>query len=367
MSQRAVITKLQGVTKHRHSRTAAIQYAVMASIAALSGAGVSFAPLYERIWGGMMLHPQCPVIGRMTYTLSDLVRSDTSHAYGACVTSPAWFVAVSLLCVVMVAAVTATIMTIETTQLVAAPSQALATTRDGHDSSTRQRQNYIRQCMPGTAIAIVAMIAILVLGANLFNLISWGMYALLWWVYWRLDSNPTARYALLAIQIGVMPVLITEYAVSDEINVSGGVIVACGMGLFASALAGIISRSDISLKETRTLSTADSVSLVPIVALLLILAWVLVCGMAWRYHAWTRTDFCPALSADGTTLVGYCIGSDALAVLSTLVVVLILASMVAVIGSIATVVVRRMRTAAWCCMLSALCAASAFVIAFTLA
>ena len=30
---------------------------VMAIIAALSGAGVSFAPLYERIWGGMMLHP----------------------------------------------------------------------------------------------------------------------------------------------------------------------------------------------------------------------------------------------------------------------------------------------------------------------
>lgn len=40
---------------------------VMAIIAALSGAGVSFAPLYERIWGGMMLHPNCPTIGRMTY------------------------------------------------------------------------------------------------------------------------------------------------------------------------------------------------------------------------------------------------------------------------------------------------------------
>ena len=28
---------------------------VMAVVATLSGAGVSFAPLYERIWGGMML------------------------------------------------------------------------------------------------------------------------------------------------------------------------------------------------------------------------------------------------------------------------------------------------------------------------
>ena len=36
---------------------------VMAVVATLSGAGVSFAPLYERIWGGMMLHPNCPAIG----------------------------------------------------------------------------------------------------------------------------------------------------------------------------------------------------------------------------------------------------------------------------------------------------------------
>lgn len=43
---------------------------VMAVVATLSGAGVSFAPLYERIWGGMMLHPNCPAIGRMTYYLS---------------------------------------------------------------------------------------------------------------------------------------------------------------------------------------------------------------------------------------------------------------------------------------------------------
>ena len=57
---------------------------VMAVVATLSGAGVSFAPLYERIWGGMMLHPNCPAIGRMTYYLSGQATDD----YGACVTSP---------------------------------------------------------------------------------------------------------------------------------------------------------------------------------------------------------------------------------------------------------------------------------------
>ena len=54
---------------------------VMAVVATLSGAGVSFAPLYERIWGGMMLHPNCPAIGRMTYYLSGQATDD----YGACV------------------------------------------------------------------------------------------------------------------------------------------------------------------------------------------------------------------------------------------------------------------------------------------
>ena len=54
---------------------------VMAVVATLSGAGVSFAPLYERIWGGMMLHPNCPAIGRMTYYLSGQATDD----YGATV------------------------------------------------------------------------------------------------------------------------------------------------------------------------------------------------------------------------------------------------------------------------------------------
>ena len=71
---------------------------VMAVVATLSGAGVSFAPLYERIWGGMMLHPNCPAIGRMTYYLSGQATDD----YGACVTSPLWFMTVTALSVVAI-------------------------------------------------------------------------------------------------------------------------------------------------------------------------------------------------------------------------------------------------------------------------
>ena len=75
---------------------------VMAVVATLSGAGVSFAPLYERIWGGMMLHPNCPAIGRMTYYLSGQATDD----YGACVTSPLWFMTVTALSVVAILCLT---------------------------------------------------------------------------------------------------------------------------------------------------------------------------------------------------------------------------------------------------------------------
>lgn len=75
---------------------------VMAIIAALSGAGVSFAPLYERIWGGMMLHPNCPAIGRMTYYQSGQATGD----YGACVTSPLWFMTVTVLSIAAIICLT---------------------------------------------------------------------------------------------------------------------------------------------------------------------------------------------------------------------------------------------------------------------
>lgn len=75
---------------------------VMAVVATLIGAGVSFAPLYERIWGGMMLHPNCPAIGRMTYYLSGQATDD----YGVCVTSPLWFMTVTALSVVAILCLT---------------------------------------------------------------------------------------------------------------------------------------------------------------------------------------------------------------------------------------------------------------------
>ena len=127
---------------------------VMAVVATLSGAGVSFAPLYERIWGGMMLHPNCPAIGRMTYYLSGQATDD----YGACVTSPLWFMTVTALSVVAI----------------------LCLTVAGVQGFSRHRLRSVFSVL----IAAVAVAIILVLSANTKIVTLWAMYAVTW-----LDTN----------------------------------------------------------------------------------------------------------------------------------------------------------------------------------
>ena len=210
---------------------------VMAIIAALSGAGVSFAPLYERSWGGMMLHPNCPTIGRMTYYLSGQATGD----YGVCVTSPLWFLAVTALSVVAIICLTVA----------------------GVQGFARHRLR-TGICV---FLAAVAVAFILVLSANTKIVMLWAIHAVTWLVYAILaaysrnstsiqqqhianltnltgsDKSVSERGGwslvtrlLLVWQIGVMPVLVTEYSVSDEVNSTGGVTIACGLGLAAYAL-----------------------------------------------------------------------------------------------------------------------------------
>lgn len=67
------------------------------------------------------------------------------------------------------------------------------------------------------------------------------MYAVTWLVHAIVTSylsNGWIRIARLLFvwQIGVMPVFVTEYSVSDEVNFSGGATIACGLGLAAYAL-----------------------------------------------------------------------------------------------------------------------------------
>ena len=208
---------------------------VMAVVATLSGAGVSFAPLYERIWGGMMLHPNCPAIGRMTYYLSGQATDD----YGACVTSPLWFMTVTALSVVAI----------------------LCLTVAGVQGFSRHRLCSVFSVL----IAAVAVAIILVLSANTKIVTLWAMYAVTWLVHAIVTSylsNGWIRIARLLFvwQIGVMPVFVTEYSVSDEVNFSGGATIACGLGLAAYALVQYASLTIDSQNNSNRITTCSTPS-----------------------------------------------------------------------------------------------------------
>lgn len=322
---------------------------VMAVVATLSGAGVSFAPLYERIWGGMMLHPNCPAIGRMTYYLSGQATDD----YGACVTSPLWFMTVTALSVVAI----------------------LCLTVAGVQGFSRHRLCSVFSVL----IAAVAVAIILVLSANTKIVTLWAMYAVTWLVHAIVTSylsNGWIRIARLLFvwQIGVMPVFVTEYSVSDEVNFSGGATIACGLGLAAYALVQyasltIDSQNSINASAIRNCS-------VPVA-----LFWSGITFFTYSYNTGRHTDFCPALSAtDNAGLVAYCIGHEALGLLTVVLCVLPLFSLLSAITAI-TLAARNANnggnaanadgsrnSAAVCYLLLATAlSATAFVIAFTLA
>lgn len=322
---------------------------VMAVVATLSGAGVSFAPLYERIWGGMMLHPNCPAIGRMTYYLSGQATDD----YGACVTSPLWFMTVTALSVV--------------------------------------------------AILCLTVAIILVLSANTKIVTLWAMYAVTWLVHAIVTSylsNGWIRIARLLFvwQIGVMPVFVTEYSVSDEVNFSGGATIACGLGLAAYALVQCASltidsqnnsnritpeRSGIRATSLHDLFHTISINASAIrnCSVPVALFWSGITFFTYSYNTGRHTDFCPALSAtDNAGLVAYCIGHEALGLLTVVLCVLPLFSLLSAITAI-TLAARNANnggnaanadgsrnSAAVCYLLLATAlSATAFVIAFTLA
>ena len=372
---------------------------VMAIIAALSGAGVSFAPLYERIWGGMMLHPNCPTIGRMTYYLSGQATGD----YGACVTSPLWFLAVTALSVVAIICLTVA----------------------GVQGFARHRLRTVI-CV---FLAAVAVAFILVLSANTKIVMLWAIHAATWLVYAILaaysrnstsiqqqhiadltnltgsDKSASERGGwtlvtrlLLVWQIGVMPVLVTEYSVSDEVNSTGGVTIACGLGLAAYALVQYASltidsqnnsnritpeRSGIRATSLHDLFHTISINASAIrnCSVPVALFWSGITFFTYSYNTGRHTDFCPALSAtDNAGLVAYCIGHEALGLLTVVLCVLPLFSLLSAITAI-TLAARNANnggnaanadgsrnSAAVCYLLLATAlSATAFVIAFTLA
>ena len=286
-----------------------------------------------------MLHPACPAIARMSY-----YRSLESYGeYGACVTSPVWFAAASVL-----GAIAAAGMTI-----------AGLTAARRHDPMRRRTRASV---IVPAAVSTVAVAIMLLLSANPVTAAAWAAYAAIWLAYgligprWRTGESPVMT--LLVMQIGVLPVLVCEYTVSDEVNVSGGATIACCLGMAAYAV----------IRAGRTGSRDPHADRTPIYVLALF--WLISSVTTYQYGGLSGiTDFCPALSAtDEAGLVAYCIGPGALAALNVTARILPAISLIAVAMAVRVGVRGGQRTAATVYrLLASALSAAAFVIAFTMA
>ena len=206
-------------------------------------------------------------------------------------------------------------------------------------------------------IAAVAVAIILVLSANTKIVTLWAMYAVTWLVHAIVTSylsNGWIRIARLLFvwQIGVMPVFVTEYSVSDEVNFSGGATIACGLGLAAYALVQCASltidsqnnsnritpeRSGIRATSLHDLFHTISINASAIrnCSVPVALFWSGITFFTYSYNTGRHTDFCPALSAtDNAGLVAYCIGREALGLLTVVLCVLPLFSLLSAIMAI---------------------------------
>ena len=202
---------------------------------------------------------------------------------------------------------------------------------------------------------------------------------------------------LLVWQIGVMPVLVTEYSVSDEVNSTGGVTIACGLGLAAYALVHLISidtpRDNVgsalpTIRDIRPVSVhklfrviSINASAVSHVSVPLGLFWAVITFLTYSYGTGGHTDFCPALAATNNAgLIAFCTGSGPLIVLAVLLYVLPIFSLVSAIATVmattgsmsnshnsANSAGFQNKAAIFYLLLTAVLSATAFIIAFTLA
>ncbi|KAB7790795.1 hypothetical protein [Bifidobacterium leontopitheci] len=339
-------------------------YAVMTAIAALTGAAVSFAPLYVDIWGGEMMHPECPVINRMSYYTSGPYPG-SGDMYGDCLTPLPWYAAITAIALVMT--VTGTVVML---QFVAASARMR--------KAGRSKPAY--RMLAWLVVPLLAAVALLVWGGNWENIVVWLISAAVWAAYALLSlrggsddsasgtGHTTAiiRQVLLAVATGVMPLFVAEYALSDYINMSGGAYAAFCLGLMAFALTMLPS----TLHESREPASRGVTVHRIIVSIVAVLSWVWFAAMTWTYrsHGLTATDFCPATGVreHGIGMTATCIGSGALDTLRTLMLTLPAVSGVLLVLACVCIWTNRRRTATVLILSGSLIAAAAFGLAFTL-
>lgn len=316
---------------------------VLSVLAAFGGAGISVAPLYERIWGGMMLHPACPAVDRASYY--DTVMNAPANAgqeYGMCVTPPLWFAGVAVLSVTLV------VMALVVAALLTVP-----------DSVRRRPIRRIAEGVAAVCVCGVCVAAIWYLSGNPAVGIAQTGYVLLWLAYGLLHGSPHAssneptragsphagapvpaavRRVWPSLMVGAFPVLMTEYALSDEVTFSGGVLLSFALTLIAFAIISMIVDADARRRG-------------PFARIAAMAGWCCAAALAagWLLGPLTgsgKSDFCPALSSTGNGgLRAYCIGTPATMALAVAAMALLALSGVILVGGVAGLAVATAASA----------------------
>ncbi|MFT8592667.1 MAG: hypothetical protein ABF747_03520 [Bifidobacterium sp.] len=360
------------------AKAAVVGMGLMAAISSLVGAGTSFSPLYVDIWGGMMLHPNCPALGS---------RPAQTGENGLCVTAPSWFLLVTLSCVCC--AVLFAIAFTHTAERLSRWHQR-GNVENGHGDHFRYVDKVNAACI---VLSCVAVAALVIISGEL------GMAALVvvWWlmafVALRVLAlmGPIVSACVPALLIGFGPVLFTQVSLVGSFTVSGGLFgaIMCSAATFAlqrihvwlaasetvngaSAIASDIAATSAGAATDATVPTADAKwkDRIPqglIAQLFVVLLAFLSCVQYSTLHT-TMIKLCPAFSASASGgLIDSCTSQQTLDIIRMIALVGVPVSACLAVAAAITAVLRLPRLTKSLMVVSSACAGMVLVIAFSIA
>ncbi|MFT8358752.1 hypothetical protein [Bifidobacterium aquikefiri] len=359
-TERTSDTVISGKAGERGSSAAVFSMGVMAVISSLVGAGTSFSPLYVDIWGGMMLHPNCPAMGS---------RPAQTGENGLCVTAPSWFLYVALCCTCC-AALFAIAFTHTVERLSRWSQRGNSVGGHGHRFHYADAVNSV--CVVLSCVAVTALVVV----SGQLGLVAW---VVVWWLMAFVASRvmelmgPVVRAWVPALLIGFGSVLFTQLSLVGSITVSGGFIgaIMCSAATFAlQRMRSWCNDRETSENASVVMPVSDWKDHIPkgmISQFFVVLVAYLSCAQ-YSTLRMSRMKLCPAFSANsGGGLIASCTDQHVMSMVIGIVLAGLSLSALAAAASAFTAVLRLRRLAQSLMVMSSACACLVFVISFSIA
>lgn len=332
----------------------------MAVISALVGAGTSFSPLYVSIWGGQMLHPNCPAIGS---------RPLQTGENGLCVTAPSWFLAVSVACICCVVLIA--IAFTHTAESLRRLNQ-IGNSAKEHDGRFAYVDKVNTFCVVLSCIAVAALVVVSGEFVLMVVVVVWWLLAFVTVRVIRLMGAFTQAWAY-GLLIGFASVSFTQLSLIGSISISGGFVgaIICSVATFA------LQRMHTGFTETRIAD--DSSAALPvsrwkeripkgmIAQFFVVLMGYLSCSQYSTFRM-RGMKLCPAFSSNSNGgLIDSCIDQRLMSVIIWMALAGLLLSAFAAVVSAITAALRLPRVTRLLMVMSSACVGLALVISFSTA